>query len=91
MLHKNDFRSIWELAHLWAEQDPAITDPENLPEAVTDKLQKLIWGKGGGFHYGSQSGGAFLTKAFVGSRKMRARLVTFKIQMAGNFCDAEAA
>jgi hypothetical protein len=44
MLHPNDFRSIWELAHLWANHDPDKTDAANLPEAVVDKLQKLLWG-----------------------------------------------
>lgn len=43
MLPRNDFRSIWELAHLWEEADPDKTDPANLPEPVVDKLQKLIW------------------------------------------------
>ncbi len=39
MLHPNDFRSIWELSHLWEGADPA-----NLPASVTDKIQKIIWG-----------------------------------------------
>ena len=43
MLHPNDFRSIWELAHLWAGTAPEKTDPDNLPDAVIDKLQKLMW------------------------------------------------
>lgn len=43
MLHPNDFRTIWELAHLWAGSAPDKTDPQNLPDAVSDKLQKLIW------------------------------------------------
>ena len=43
MLHSNDFRTIWELAHLWAGSAPDKTDPQNLPDAVVDKLQKLIW------------------------------------------------
>lgn len=43
MLHPNDFRSIWELAHLWAGAAPEKTDPDNLPDAVIDKLQKLMW------------------------------------------------
>jgi hypothetical protein len=43
-MHPNDFRSIWELAHLWEGEDPDKTDPAHLPEPVVDKLQKLIWG-----------------------------------------------
>ena len=42
-MHPNDFRSIWELAHLWEGADPDKTDAVNLPEPVVDKLQKLIW------------------------------------------------
>ena len=44
MLPTNDFRSIWELAHLWEGYNPEQTDPANLPVPVVDKLQKLIWG-----------------------------------------------
>ncbi len=44
MLHPNDFRSLWELAHVWEGYNPDQTDPVNLPEPVVDKLQKLIWG-----------------------------------------------
>ena len=43
MLHPNDFRTIWELAHLWAGAAPDKTDPQNLSDVVFDKLQKLIW------------------------------------------------
>ena len=43
-MHPNDFRSIWELAHLWEDEDADKTDPAKLPEPVVDKLQKLIWG-----------------------------------------------
>lgn len=48
MLHPNDFRSIWEVSHLWAGHDPSKTDPENLPDEVIDRLHKLIWGNLGG-------------------------------------------
>lgn len=44
MLHPNDFRSLWDLAHLWEGYNPDRSDPANLPEPVVDKLQKLIWG-----------------------------------------------
>ena len=44
MLPTNDFRSIWELAHLWEGYNPEQTDPANLPVPVVDKVQKLIWG-----------------------------------------------
>lgn len=44
MLPRNDFRSIWELAHLWEGADPDKTDSSNLPAPVVDKLQKMIWG-----------------------------------------------
>ena len=43
MLHPNDFRTIWELAHVWVGADPSISDPQNLSNAVIDKLQKPIW------------------------------------------------
>lgn len=43
MLHPNDFRSLWELAHLWAGSALDKADPESLPDGVVDKLQKLIW------------------------------------------------
>ncbi len=43
-LPRNDFRSIWEIAHVWEGFNPEQTDPENPPEPVADKLQKLIWG-----------------------------------------------
>lgn len=48
MLHPNDFRSIWEVSHLWAGHDPSKTAPENLPDEVIDRLHKLIWGNLGG-------------------------------------------
>lgn len=48
MLHPNDFRSVWELSHLWVGSDPNQTDSEHLPDEVVDKLQKLIWGHLGG-------------------------------------------
>ena len=43
MLHPNDFRSIWELAHLWAGVHPESTESAKLPDDVIDRLQKLIW------------------------------------------------
>jgi hypothetical protein len=42
MLHESDFRSIWDIAHLWAGQSRGEHDTE-LPEPVLDKVQKLIW------------------------------------------------
>jgi len=45
MLNQKDFKSIWEIAHLWEGLDPAVADSETpLPEEVIDKTQKLIWG-----------------------------------------------
>lgn len=44
MLHPNDFRSIWDLAHVWEGYNSDRSDPAMLPEPVVDKLQKLIWG-----------------------------------------------
>ena len=44
MLHHKDFRSIWELAHVWAGYGNGDTGEDTIPEAVEDKLQKLIWG-----------------------------------------------
>src|SRR3569832_1946362 len=45
MLNLLDFKSIWEIAHLWEGLDPAVADSETpLPEEVIDKTQKLIWG-----------------------------------------------
>ena len=44
MLHDSDFKSIWDLAHIWEGYDPAKTDPTNLPGPVADKIMKIIWG-----------------------------------------------
>src|SRR5208282_1036896 len=43
-LHPNDFRSIWELSHIWDGSDPEKTDPANLPASVIDRIQKIVWG-----------------------------------------------
>jgi hypothetical protein len=43
MLNKNDFRSIWDIAHRWEGIEPPEHDPEELSEEVSDKIQKLIW------------------------------------------------
>jgi len=43
MLNKNDFKSIWEVAHRWEEIEPSDIDPPALNEGVNDKIQKLIW------------------------------------------------
>jgi hypothetical protein len=42
MLHESDFRSIWDIAHLWAGYSRS-EDKTELPEPILDKLQKLIW------------------------------------------------
>ncbi len=42
MLHESDFRSIWDIAHLWAGY-PRGGQESEVPEPVLDKLQKLIW------------------------------------------------
>jgi hypothetical protein len=42
ILHESDFRSIWDIAHLWAGYSRS-EDKTELPEPVLDKMQKLIW------------------------------------------------
>ncbi len=42
MLHERDFRSVWDIAHLWTDQLRNENNAE-LPEHVADKVQKLIW------------------------------------------------
>jgi hypothetical protein len=42
MLHESDFKSVWDIAHLWAGYARG-ADGTELSEPVLDKLQKLIW------------------------------------------------
>lgn len=42
MLYESDFRSVWDIAQLWAGYARGANGTE-LPEPVLDKLQKLIW------------------------------------------------
>ena len=43
MLHRNDFRSIWELSHVWAGCPLSSNSGGSPDAAVVDKLQKIIW------------------------------------------------
>jgi hypothetical protein len=37
-----EFMSIWEVAHRWAGTDPDVTNPDNLPSEVKDRLRDLL-------------------------------------------------
>ncbi|MDD2770210.1 MAG: hypothetical protein PHT19_15905 [Methylococcus sp.] len=43
MLNRNEFRTIWELAFRWEGLEPPEQEPSELPEGVTDKIDKIIW------------------------------------------------
>lgn len=43
-LEGKEFKSIWNVAHLWAGDDPELTDPSALPEGIRDHIQWLIVG-----------------------------------------------
>ena len=43
MLNKNEFRSVWEIAHLWEDVDVPQSDAANLSDGVSDKLYIILW------------------------------------------------
>lgn len=41
-LREIDLLSVWEVAHRWVELHPDQTNPEDLPEILTDKVREIL-------------------------------------------------
>lgn len=43
MLNRDEFKSFWEIAFRWEDQEPPDQDVPVLPEGVQKRLEQLIW------------------------------------------------